>query len=168
MNSKQRVQIALNHQEPDRVPMAMSAGTFVVQRLKEHFGVETDRELLQALNIDIYDIRGIDYKHGGIGAKYIGPDNLGIPADWSGEFFILFGYQEELMETQFGMTYSMGTAAAGRIESWPNSKPIPGPSPTGLITPPSALSSKHGQILPSLPPVARFFSTRSCSGAWAI
>jgi len=108
MNSRERVQIALNHQEPDRVPMMMSAGTFVVQRLKEYLGVTTDRELLKALHIDIYDMRGIDYKHGGVGAKYIGPDNLGIPADWSGEFFILFGYQEELMETSFGMTYSMG------------------------------------------------------------
>lgn len=126
MNSKERVQIALNHQEPDRVPMTMSAGTFVVQRLKAHFGVETDRELLKALNVDVYDMRGIDYKHGGIGAKYIGPDNLGIPADWSGEFFILFGYKEDLMETPFGMTYSMGapplaglTLAELKAYPWP-------------------------------------------------
>jgi uroporphyrinogen decarboxylase len=117
MNSKERVQTALNHQEPDRVPMMMSAGTVVVERLKESLGVSTDRELLEALHIDIFDMRGIDYS-GAIGAKYIGPDNLGISSDWQGEFFVLFGYYESEMETPFGRTHSMGPPSLG-VDAYP-------------------------------------------------
>ena len=47
--------------------MMMSAGSTVVDRLKETLGVQNDRELLQALNIDIFDMRGIDYKGAGWG-----------------------------------------------------------------------------------------------------
>ncbi|MCP4166336.1 MAG: hypothetical protein GY759_10635 [Chloroflexi bacterium] len=129
MNSKERVLTTLNHEEPDRVPMMMSAGTFVVQRLKDQFGVSTDRELLKALHVDIYDMRGIDYKHGGVGAKYIGPDNLGIPSDWSGEFFILFGYQEEIMDTPFGLTYSMGPPSLADYPTLADLETFPWPQP---------------------------------------
>ena len=85
MNSKERVQTTLSHQEPDRVPMMMSAGAWVVKKLKQHLGVQTDRELHRALHLDIFDMRGIDYK-GAVGARYVGPENLGIPANWNGDF----------------------------------------------------------------------------------
>ena len=72
MHARDRVRTALNHQEPDRVPAMMSASQFVVERLKAHLRVESDRDLLRALHIDVYDMRGIDYKSG-IGARYVGP-----------------------------------------------------------------------------------------------
>ncbi len=109
--------MALSHQEPDRVPMMMSAGAVVVERLKRRLGVSTDRGLLEAMQIDVFDMRGIDY-HGAIGAKYVGPDNLGIASDWHGEFFVLFGYHESEMETPFGRTNSMGTPSLG-IDAYP-------------------------------------------------
>ena len=128
MNARERVQTALDHCEPDRVPMMMSAGKFQVERLKAHLGVESDRDLLDALHIDVYDIRGIDYKSG-IGARYIGPPELGIPEDWQGDFFRLFHYQEEIIENSFGLSHSMGEPClrdyptVAELESFPWPQP---------------------------------------------
>ena len=118
MNSKQRVRMALNHHQADRVPMMMSAGSTVVARLKQRLSVTSDREMLKALHIDIFDMRGIDYK-GAVGARYVGPDNLGIPADWNGDFFPLFDYHEIEMETPFGLTHSMGPPSLP-VSSYPS------------------------------------------------
>ena len=107
INAKERVQTALNHREPDRVPMMMSASTFVVERLKAHLNVDSDRALLDALHIDVYDMRGIDYKSG-IGANYVGPPELGIPGEWRGDFFLLFNYHEKIIENSFGLSHAMG------------------------------------------------------------
>ena len=112
MNSKERVQTTLNHQVPDRVPMMMSAGAWVVKKLKQHLGVQTDRELHRALHLDIFDMRGIDYK-GAIGPKYIGPDDLGISPGWCGDVMTLFSYQEIITETPFGKAHSMGDPPLG-------------------------------------------------------
>lgn len=107
MNSKERVQTALNHQEPDQVPMMMSAGSWVVEGLKKHLGVQTDRDLLKALHLDIFDMRGIDYK-GAVGPKFIGPDEVGLPPNWHGNLFHVFQYYEIVTETPYGKAHSMG------------------------------------------------------------
>jgi hypothetical protein len=55
MNSKERVLTALNHCEPDRVPINfVGANAGIDRRLKAHFGLgKDDREgLLEALNVD--------------------------------------------------------------------------------------------------------------------
>jgi len=55
MNSKERVLTALNHQEPDRVPVNfVGANSDIDKRLKEHFGLKLDDHdgLLEALNVD--------------------------------------------------------------------------------------------------------------------
>ena len=39
----------------------------------------------------------------------MGPEDLGIPLDWNGDFFVLFGYEEIEMETPFGKAHSMGS-----------------------------------------------------------
>jgi uroporphyrinogen decarboxylase len=116
MNSKERVKATLNHQEPDRIPMMMSAGSWVVENLKKYLEVETDRELLQALHLDIFDMRGLDYK-GGVGPKYIGPDSLKIPSDWKGDLFLVFNYHEIVTESVFGKEYSMGNPCLGDYET---------------------------------------------------
>ncbi len=124
MNSKERVQTTLNHQEPDRVPMMMSAGSWVVQKLKKHLGVQTDLALHRALHLDIFDMRGLDYK-GAVGPKYIGPATLGISPDWCGDVMALFSYREIITETPFGKAHSMGDpplagyATLEELESFP-------------------------------------------------
>ena len=54
MTSKERVQAALYHQEPDRVPVDYAANPGIDARLKRHFGLasEDDEGLRQALGVD--------------------------------------------------------------------------------------------------------------------
>jgi uroporphyrinogen decarboxylase len=65
MDSRERVALALDHQQPDRVPIDYWATSSVTARLLEHFGLSTQEELLQHLGVDF---RYID------GPKYVGPE----------------------------------------------------------------------------------------------
>jgi uroporphyrinogen decarboxylase len=87
--------------------MMMSASRWMIDRLKQHCNATTDRALHRALGLDIYDMRGFDYK-GGIGPRYIGPDFLDIPPDWKGDLFKIFNYHEHTTENEYGPAYSMG------------------------------------------------------------
>lgn len=126
MNAKERVQAVLNHQVPDRVPMMMSANTWVVEKLKKHLGVSTDRELLRALHLDVFDMRGIDYK-GAVAPRFIGPDHVGVPADWCGDVLRLFGYREIVTETPFGKAYSAGEPCLSACETLEELQAYPWP-----------------------------------------
>ena len=116
MNSRERVRVALNHKEPDRVPMMMSANTWVVENLKKQLHVETNRDLLKGLGIDVFDMRGIDYK-GAVGPRFIGPSELAIPQDWCGDVLVLFGYHEIVTETTYGKAYASGTPPLAEYNS---------------------------------------------------
>jgi len=105
MNPKERVRIALEHKQPDRVPTSLSASPWVVRRLKDHLNVSTDRELLDALHIDLFDMRGIDLK-GAISPRYIGPRKHSLPPDWTGDVLRIWGVKEEVIETGRGKIYS--------------------------------------------------------------
>jgi uroporphyrinogen decarboxylase len=59
------VTLALRHKEPDRVPIDYWATPTVTTRLLNHFGLSTQEELLEQLDVDF---RYID------GPKYIGPE----------------------------------------------------------------------------------------------
>ena len=128
MDARTRVRTALDHREPDRVPAMMSASQFVVERLKAHLRVESDRDLLRALHIDVYDMRGIDYKSG-IGARFIGPPELGIPEDWHGDFFLLFNYHEQIVETSFGPSHAMGAPVLAGYATIDDLARFPWPQP---------------------------------------
>ena len=65
MDARQRVALALDHKEPDRVPIDYWATSTVTARLLDHFGLSTQEELLQHLDVDF---RYID------GPKYVGPE----------------------------------------------------------------------------------------------
>lgn len=122
MNSRERVQTTLRHEEPDRVPMMLSASRWVLERLKQHFGgmgtgPETDRALMRRMHLDVWDTRGLDYKSG-VGAKYVGPQNLEFSEDWSGNLFEFFNYHEILTENEFGPAYAMGKPCFG-VDDYP-------------------------------------------------
>jgi uroporphyrinogen decarboxylase len=72
MTSKERVLTALNHQEPDRVPINYFGNAGIDRRLKEHFGLTHDDclGLRKKLNVDILNFA----------AEYKGPD-LHEPAE---------------------------------------------------------------------------------------
>ncbi len=105
LTSKERIQQTMNHQEPDRVPTHLNANRPVVERLKQALQVDTTRELMRALHIDIFDTRGIDIRgDSSVVPRYIGPNNTGIPRDWSGNISELWGIQEITIETKSGPT----------------------------------------------------------------
>lgn len=53
MNSKQRVLTAVDHRQPDRVPVDFGAHPVVCQRLREYLGLGEDGDLLAALECDL-------------------------------------------------------------------------------------------------------------------
>ncbi|MDC0936363.1 uroporphyrinogen decarboxylase family protein [Pirellulales bacterium] len=117
MNSRERVRTTLNHEEPDQVPMMMSASRWVIERIKQHLGgigagAETDRALMQRMHLDVWDTRGLDYKSG-IGAKYVGPKNFELLENRSGNLFEFFNYHEVITENEYGPAYSMGKPCFG-------------------------------------------------------
>jgi uroporphyrinogen decarboxylase len=59
MTSKERVLCAINLSEPDRVPMNFGANNATRERLYQDLDVKSHKELLEKLNIDIVDIRGV-------------------------------------------------------------------------------------------------------------
>jgi uroporphyrinogen decarboxylase len=53
MNSRERVLLAINHQEPDRVPLDWSGEPEVSTALQAHFGLRSHEELLRHLHVDL-------------------------------------------------------------------------------------------------------------------
>ena len=116
MNAKERVRTTLAHKEPDRVPMALSASPWVVEKLKARLHATTDKELLELLHIDLFDMRGIDLK-GKVAPRYIGPTNVGISPDWSGDVLPLWGVKERIVETGQGKMYQQDEFPLTEAES---------------------------------------------------
>ena len=65
MTSRERVSLALAHQEPDRAPIDYWASAEITGRLLKHFGFSTLKQLLNHFDVDF---RYID------GPRYIGPE----------------------------------------------------------------------------------------------
>ena len=65
MDARERVFLALAHRQPDRVPIDYWATSTVSHRLRDRFGLSTQEQLLEHLDVDF---RYID------GPKYIGPE----------------------------------------------------------------------------------------------
>ena len=59
MNSKQRVLKAVAGHRPDRIPVDFSANPGTLARLMRDLEVATHRELLDRLQVDIVDLRGV-------------------------------------------------------------------------------------------------------------
>lgn len=103
LTSKERVRKTINRIEPDRVPTHINATQWVVEGLKNALNVTTTRNLMQTLHIDIFDMRGIDIRgDSSVMPQYTGPDDTGIPGDWSGNITQLWGIKETVMDTAGG------------------------------------------------------------------
>ncbi|HID62494.1 MAG TPA: hypothetical protein EYP49_07090 [Anaerolineae bacterium] len=92
MNSKERVLAAINHVEPDRVPVDLWALPPVTDRLRHHFGVEDDEAVWQALGVDLRSVW----------PAYVGPPlptfDDGSWVDWWGIRKRMMGPFEEVVE----------------------------------------------------------------------
>ncbi len=58
LSSKERVMAALNHQEPDRIPINYMANSGIDARLKRHYGIAShdDESLLNRLHVDMREV----------------------------------------------------------------------------------------------------------------
>lgn len=61
LNARQRVDAALAHREPDRVPIDFWATAEVKGSLKRHLGLETDEQLLRYFDVDFRVLSGPTY-----------------------------------------------------------------------------------------------------------
>lgn len=59
MTSRERVLTAIAGEAPDRVPVDFSANAATLERLMTDLSVESHADLLQALHVDIVDLRGV-------------------------------------------------------------------------------------------------------------
>jgi uroporphyrinogen decarboxylase len=66
MTSKQRVLAAVNHQQPDRVPIQVYLTPEIARRLFDHFNTE-----------DLLPVLGVDFRH--VGPRYIGAERPAPP-----------------------------------------------------------------------------------------
>lgn len=94
-SSKQRVLVAAELEQPDRVPMDFHANPWVLERLHRDLGTTSHRELLQRLGSDIVDLRGV------VDPKYRGP----VP--WSRELGggvreNFWGWRQKVMQSATG------------------------------------------------------------------
>jgi uroporphyrinogen decarboxylase len=106
MNSSQRLISAVSHVEPDKVPAHINATKWVVKKLKNALKVNSDYELLKAMQIDVYDMRGIDL-HSGTAPKYIGPENDFFSPEWAGGINSFWSIKEFENETSSGWNMEM-------------------------------------------------------------
>lgn len=108
----------MNHKEPDRVPAHINANQPVVQRLKQALNVSATRDLLRELHVDIFDMRGIDIRgDNSVMPRYIGPQETGIPADWSGNITRLWGIKEIVVQTESGPTITQADYPLAKADS---------------------------------------------------
>lgn len=91
------------HQEPDRVPMHINASKWVVEKLYDATNTNSQRGLLENLQIDVYDMRGIDLHHG-TAPNYIGPQHLILEKgdSWGGNIMALWRIKEIEKDTPHG------------------------------------------------------------------
>ncbi|MFH1614552.1 MAG: uroporphyrinogen decarboxylase family protein [Planctomycetota bacterium] len=60
MNSRERFECACSHKEPDRVPIDYLAHPRIDKRLKSHYGIKTEEDLLDILGCDFYYLSSRD------------------------------------------------------------------------------------------------------------
>jgi len=106
MNSSERIIMAVEHKEPDKVPTHINATKWVVEKLKNSLGIRSDIDLLHAMHIDVYDMRGIDI-HSGIAPVYKGRENDLFPPEWGGNINSFWDLQEFDNKTTSGWTIDM-------------------------------------------------------------
>jgi uroporphyrinogen decarboxylase len=111
MNGKERVLTAINHVEPDRVPVDLWALPPVTDHLREHFGAEEDEAVWESLGIDLRSVW----------PEYVGPPlptfDDGSWVDWWGIRKRMIGPFEEVVEPPLAGAQTIADVEA---HPWPN------------------------------------------------
>lgn len=116
MHPGERIKITVSHREPDKVPAHMNASRWVVEKLKKELKVSSAKELLKALHIDVYDMRGIDL-HTGTVPRYCGPHSPFFPGNWGGGIFSFWKMKEHENLTASGWTMDIDLPPLAKASS---------------------------------------------------
>ena len=128
MHARQRIIEAINHKEPDRVPAHMNATKWVVSKLKKALNANSDKELMKALHIDVYDMRGIDL-HSGSVPRYAGPENDFFTENWGGNINSFWRIREFENKTPAGWTMDIEPPALSSVTEISEFEKYEWPSP---------------------------------------
>jgi uroporphyrinogen decarboxylase len=140
MTSRERVLAALNHQEPDRVPLCLGAsGASVTDdvyfQLKSHYGIEGDVEPFRSGHGDniydprVFDAMGLDFRHvflrSSLAYKPVVDSEGGVINEWG------------VKVQKFGRFYEwisnpLADASISDLDSYPWPKPYEGQRDRGL------------------------------------
>lgn len=82
MTSRERVLMAVNHQQPDRVPLGFEAHPGVREQLYRHFGVADELALFAAMGIDGFSVFTSSYVY----PEYCGPAPVNVDGN-TADFF---------------------------------------------------------------------------------
>ena len=114
-NSRLRVKTALNHIEPDRIPIGLELAPEVKISLKEYLDIEDDEKLLKRLGIDIRQVF----------PDYIGPGELYYDHGVDAEGIDIWGVERIRVKNKFGVYYDIidnplkNIQSIEEIESYP-------------------------------------------------
>ncbi len=83
MNPRERVLTAIDHREPDRVPIGFDAHEPLARKMMDHFGVDSRLALYDAMGIDGFSVFTDSY----VFPKYVGPPPIELPDGTKTDFF---------------------------------------------------------------------------------
>ena len=124
MTSKQRIRQTMNHREPDRIPLHMNATSWVLDKLNAELGTSNHRDLMDAIHLDTFDMRGLDI-HAGIMPQFKGQEHAFLDAHWSGDILKIWGVEEKIMTGGGGNSYAIekfplsGAMDLAEMQSYP-------------------------------------------------
>lgn len=95
MTPRQRVITALNHKEPDRIPIGYISTFEAKEKLKKYLNIKDDSALLKRLGVDLRFVY----------PEYIGPKDLFIDFNWDRSGKDIWGIEKKAIANVYG-TYS--------------------------------------------------------------
>jgi uroporphyrinogen decarboxylase len=115
MTPRQRTLKALDHKEPDRIPIGYTSNSEAREKLKKYLNIKNDNELLKRLGVDIRPVF----------PEYIGPKDLFMDLPWERSGKDIWGIERKKVTNTFG-TYCEITGYplkniedAGELETYP-------------------------------------------------
>jgi len=116
MTPRQRVLCSLQHHVPDRTPLHMKAEKEVWARLRDHFGVGHDTEVMDRLGLDVRAVAPV----------YVGPEPERFP---DGSFADALGFHRKVVAHEYGSYYEYAGFPLAYAQTVADIEDFPWPKP---------------------------------------